>query len=373
MPTADELLGPSVIANLTECLGGELPATSAASKDFPGLSLSARTRHVRDALLADLPTTFPLFERRIRNASNNPAFTGWMIWPVTEALAVRATSAGTTGAAGSAEFDAGLVLLADLTSRLTGEFALRTFMDSDLDRTLAAALDWTAHPDPHVRRLASEGTRPFLPWGRRVAALTARPDATAAILESLYRDESDYVRRSVANHLNDLARTDPDLVVASARAFMAQPDANTPKLVRHALRTLIKKGHPDALALLGFAPPEGITVSDLLVTPQDVIAGTDMAFRFELANTSGSTQAVAVDYVVHHVRANGERSPKVFKLTHRTLAPGSRETVTRAHSFRPITTRRYYPGEHLIEIQVNGTVLADAVFRLSEATDTMTA
>lgn len=367
MPTADELLGASVARDLAKCLGGDLPATSAAADEFDGLSLSARTRKVRDALLADLPTSYAHFEQRLRDASDDPAFTGWMIWPVTEALAVRATTGGT------AEFDAGLARLAELTSRLTGEFALRTFLDVDLDRTLAVALEWTGDPDPHVRRLASEGTRPYLPWARRVAALTRRPDATAGILRALYRDESEYVRRSVANHLNDLARTDPDLVVASARAWMAEPDANTPKLVRHGLRTLVKKGHTDALDVLGFSAPDGITVSDLRVSPADVLMGADISFGFELANTSGSTQTVAVDYVVHHVRANGGRTPKVFKLTQRTLAPGSRETLTRAHSFRPITTRRYYPGEHLIEIQVNGTVLADAVFRLAESTDTMLA
>lgn len=282
-----------------------------------------------------------------------------MIWPVSEAVAVRATSESPS------EFDAGLDLLADLTSRLTGEFAIRTFMDTDLQSTLDKALTWTEHPDEHVRRLASEGTRPFLPWARRVKALTARPDATTDILDALYLDESEYVRRSVANHLNDLSRTDPALVVEQARKWSAAPDPNTPKLVRHALRTLIKKGDPDALSLLGFAAPDGIAVEQLVITPQAVRSGGDIEFGFTLTNTSSTAQAVAVDYVVHHVRANGTRSPKVFKLTTRTLDPGASEPVMRSHSFRPITTRRYYPGEHVLGIQVNGSTLAEAVFSLS--------
>lgn len=367
MPTADELLGASVVDDLVTCLGGRLPSTSATAAEFDGLSLSDRTRRVRDALLTELPGTYAPFEKKIRSALRKKSFTGWMIWPVSEAVAVRATSEG------AEQFDAGLALLADLTPRLTGEFAIRTFMDADLDRTLEIALDWTGHENEHVRRLATEGTRPFLPWARRVKALTLRPDATVAILDALYRDGSEYVRRSVANHLNDLSRTDPALVVERARTWTAAPDENTPKLVRHALRTLIKKGHPDALSLLGFAPPDGITVDDLTVTPGQVPSGGDIEFRFVLNNTSSTEQAVAVDYVVHHVRANGSRSPKVFKLTTRSMAPGSRETVRRAHSFRPITTRRYYPGEHVLEIQVNGSTLAEAVFSLDPPTDTMLA
>lgn len=358
MPTADELLGPSVVDELVICLGGKMPATAATTAEFDGLSLSDRARLVRDALLTELPGTYAPFEKKIRTALRKKAFTGWMIWPVGEALAVRATTEGPD------EFDSGLALLADLTSLLTGEFAIRTFMDADLDRTLKAALGWTEHPDEHVRRLASEGTRPFLPWARRVKALTARPEATTDILDALYRDDSEYVRRSVANHLNDLSRTDPAHVVEQARKWTSDPDTNTPKLVRHALRTLIKKGNPDALSLLGFAPPDGIVATDLTVTPAEVPQGGDIGFAFELANTSSTEQAVAVDYVIHHVRTNGARTPKVFKLTTRTLSPGSREEIGRSHSFRPITTRRYYPGEHVLEIQVNGSTLAEAVFIL---------
>lgn len=358
MPTADELLGVGVVADLLTCLGRDLPLTAATTDSFEGASLSARTSLVRDALLAELPSEYSEFASVLREALGDPDFTGWMIWPISEALAVRATSGGT------AEFDSGLELLTDLTPRLTGEFAIRTFLGADLDRTLATALTWTGHRDPHVRRLASEGTRPFLPWAKRVPALTARPDATSTILGALYRDESEYVRRSVANHLNDVSRTDPALVVNTARAWTADPDPNTPKTVRHALRTLVKKGDADALALLGFGPPDSIAVENLSVTPSAVPTGGEMSFGFDIVNTSSQAQALAVDYVIHHVKANGSRTPKVFKLATRTLAPRSRISVAKSHSFRPISTRRYYPGEHLVEIQVNGTTLDTARFRL---------
>ncbi len=132
---------------------------------------------------------------------------------------------------------------------MTGGFAIRRLLAADLDRALAVVRTWTAHPDEHVRRLASEGTRPYLPWAVRVPALRARPAATIPLLDALYRDPHEYVRRSVANHLNDLARHAPDAVLETAAGWLAEPDANTAWVVRHGLRTLVKKANPGALAL----------------------------------------------------------------------------------------------------------------------------
>jgi len=214
---------------------------------------------------------------------------------------------------------------------------------------------WTAHPDEHVRRLASEGTRPRLPWARRVRAILARPDAVIPVLDALYRDPSDYVRRSVANHLNDISRAEPGLAAATARRWLHEPDAHTEALVRHAMRTLVKAGDPAALGLLGFAPPAHITVTGFAVTAATVRIGGELSFDFSLRNNGAEPIRLAIDYVIHHRKANGALTPKVFKLTTRTLEPGGGTTIARTHSFRPISTRRYYPGEHAIEIQVNGT------------------
>lgn len=352
MPTADELLGRRVVENLAVCL--KIPSLTPFAKKLNGLSLSERARAVRDILLHELPVDYG---PAIDTALDDPEFTGWMIWPVSETVAVRATSGG------KREFDSGLAILARLTPLFTGEFAIRTFLDADLDRTLATALKWTKNKDPHVRRLATEGTRPFLPWARRVPALTARPEATIAILDALHRDESEYVRRSVANHLNDLSRTAPELVVETATRW--SQNADTRKLVRHALRTLVKKGNPDALALLGFAAPAGIELSDMSVSPRAVSMGESIAIEFALSNTGKKPISLAVDYIVHHVKANGGRTPKVFKLTTRTLQPGERVVIEKVHSFKPITTRVYYSGEHALDIQVNGTVLGSGTFSLT--------
>ncbi|HEY0494999.1 MAG TPA: DNA alkylation repair protein [Kutzneria sp.] len=356
MPTAEEMLSVAAVRTLAEVL---VDAPTVAAVHLEGAAFSERGRLVRDALLADLPAKYPSFERAIRKAMKDSRFTGWMIWPVTEAVAARAV--------GDA-FDEGLALLADLTSRLTGEFALRTFLAADLDRTLTTALRWTSSPDEHVRRLASEGTRPRLPWAKRVPAILDDPQSTVPILDALHRDPSEYVRRSVANHLNDISRSDPALAVAVATRWLTTDPlpsaAERLALVRHALRTLVKAGDPGALALLGFSPPAALTVLGPTLGNANVRVGEELPFEFTLTNDGDADVRLAVDYVVHHRKANGTLTPKVFKLTTRTLAAGRSVTISRRHSFRPISTRVYHPGEHAVELQVNGRTFGRTSFML---------
>ncbi|WP_328603820.1 DNA alkylation repair protein [Amycolatopsis sp. NBC_00345] len=367
MPLADELLN----ARAAEGLAGSLK-TAAPGLRFPalgrarltGLGLRQRTDLLRDALLADLPGCYHELEDVVRRALIDDTFTGWMIWPVTEAVSARALEDG-----GPAAFDAALDLLADLTPRLTAEFAVRPLLDADLERALPKVLSWTEHPDEHVRRLASEGTRPLLPWARRVTAIVERPGVTVPILDALCRDESAYVRRSVANHLNDVSRGRPEIAVsAAARWSAADTGKQTAQLVRHGLRTLIKQGDADALALLGFAPPTGIALDGPALSGESVAVGDELGFSCTLRNTSAAPANLVVDYVVHHRKANGSTTPKVFKLTTKTLEPGAELVLERTHSFRLITTRVYHPGPHALEIQVNGESFGKAGFELLPVT-----
>jgi 3-methyladenine DNA glycosylase AlkC len=258
-----------------------------------------------------------------------------------------------------AAFADGLGLLAELTPRLTGEFAIRRFLAADLGGALDVITTWTNHPDPHVRRLASEGTRPYLPWAVRVPALLARPDATVPILDALHRDDSEYVRRSVANHLNDLSRHAPDLVVERAKAWTDGSDV--PWGVRHGTRTLVKKGHPATLALLGFAPV-AVTVTDLELDTNDVTLPGAVGLTASIRNDGPEPARLAIDYVVHYVKADGRLAPKVFKLTTRTLDPGESVTVATRHALRQMTTRVHHPGQHAVELQVNGQRYGHATF-----------
>jgi 3-methyladenine DNA glycosylase AlkC len=316
------------------------------------LSLRARTDLVSAALLADLPADFDGTVAVIRRALQNPSFAGWTIWPVGETVTTRALASSASDAPAE-HFDDGLDLMAELTPRLTSEFAIRRLLEHDLERALPRVQRWTTHPDAHVRRLASEGTRSFLPWAVRVRSLLAAPEATVPVLDALYRDESDYVRRSVANHLNDLSRQSPELVVEVAGRWLDSPDENTAWVVRHALRTLVKKAHPGALGLLGFAPVSVSVGEPVLVSSAITLPG-DLGFSFTLTNNGETTERMAVDYVVHFMKSNGRQAEKVFKLTATTLAPGETVTLSKRHALRQMTTRVHYAGVHSLELQVNG-------------------
>jgi 3-methyladenine DNA glycosylase AlkC len=351
MGAMNELIDADAVARLRATLasvepGLDLAALATVAEGFDDASLRQRTDLVSAALLADLPADYPAVAAVYRSALADPAFSGWTIWPVGETVT-------TLGLAQPQHFADALGLLAELTPRLTSEFPIRRLLDHDIDAALPIVQSWTAHPDPHVRRLASEGTRVFLPWAVRVPSLHARPEATLPILDALYRDESDYVRRSVANHLNDLARQNPELVVEVAARWLEAPDENTAWVVRHGLRTLVKKAHPGALGLLGFAPVAVSVTAPALDSAVITLPG-ELGFRFILTNEGPTTERMAVDYVVHFMKSNGRQAEKVFKLTAVTLEPGASVTVSKRHALRQMTTRVHYAGTHTLELQING-------------------
>jgi 3-methyladenine DNA glycosylase AlkC len=359
MPTADELLSARTLGALADVLAETNPAIAgwpelrATVTSVSALGLSQRARLARDAILCDLPSGYRQLASVTRAALGSPLLTGWMIWPLTEAIAAAATDTS-ADAARASEFEDGLELLVALTSRLTSEFALRTFLNADLERTLRVVGKWSTNSDAAVRRLASEGTRPRLPWASQVPAITACPATTLPILDQLYADDSDVVRRSVANHLNDISRIDPRLALETATRWAASPAPTTPGVIRHAWRTLIKQANTEALALLGFdTPPGALRVCGPLVRDQHIPDGGELFFDATITNTSERDTKVAIDYVIHYQKANGRTAPKVFKLSTRNLSPGEHIAIGRRHSFQTRSTRRHHPGQHAVELQVN--------------------
>lgn len=369
MPFADQLIGPDVAEQLSIQMQAVVSDRSlqhlpAVSTTFVPLSLRERSDALRDSLLADFPDDYAQLAAAIRRASeHSETFTGWMIWPVTSALASRAVQENTAEA-----FDDAMTMLAMLTPKLTAEFAIRLLLNHDLERALSFAHRWTQSPDEHVRRLASEGTRPYLPWAVRVPQLTATPAMTIPILDALYRDESEYVRRSVANHLNDLSRESASLVIHTAQRWLENPSDTTLGVVKHGLRTLLKRGNPEALAVLGFVPAT-LDITGPSVAREQIAWSSSIEFVASIKNTGRESAQLAIDYIVNHQKANGATKPKVFKLTTRTLAPGEQLDIARTHSFRPITTRRYYTGAHSIALQINGVPTEAAGFDLLPATE----
>jgi 3-methyladenine DNA glycosylase AlkC len=366
MPFAEDLIGTHTALALTAAMQGAAPEARLASlRAAPDLlaplSLRQRSDLLRDAILTDLPGAYADLASVVRTAwTSSDYFSGWLIWPVTSAIAQRAIQDGSDVA-----FDDAMALLAELTSGLSSEFAIRSLLRHNLDRALAIiSSQWVVAGDVDVRRLASEGTRPYLPWATRVPGIVAEPSSTLPILSALYRDESEYVRRSVANHLNDISRDHADVAVATAREWLDDPDDNTERLVRHGMRTLIKRGHAGALELMGFRSTL-LDVTGPTVEQSDVPIGGSVRFAASVTNRDADPARLSIDYAVHHRKANGTSTAKVFKLAVRSLGPGETIDISREHSFRRITTRTYYPGTHTIELLVNGTSAGRADFDLT--------
>jgi 3-methyladenine DNA glycosylase AlkC len=251
---------------------------------------------------------------------------------------------------GLEHFDAAMAAQAELTKRFTAEFCVRPFLDRDPDAALAWLRRWARDPSVHVRRLVSEGTRPRLPWAPRLRVFDRD---TLELLELLKDDPEPYVRRSVANHLNDLGKARPERLLEIARRWSRGAPPELLALLRHALRTLVKAGHPEALRLLGFGDTARVKVVDVRL-PRRLRLGEVLRFAAALESRARRPQELLVDVAVHFVKADGRARPKVFKLTTLTLPPGAREEVSGRVSFRPMTTRRAYPGRHRLELLVNG-------------------
>lgn len=324
-------------------------------EQLPALELKQRAQLIADHIHAALPADFPE-RRRILIACLHPndhdsatresgteGLCGWGIYPITMVVGQHHLS----------DFDDALELLRDMTKRGTSEFDVRPFIAADPERALTRIASWVNDPNMHVRRLVSEGTRPRLPWGMRLQPLVADPAPLLPILKALRDDPEEYVRRSVANNLNDIAKDHPDSIAALAQEWITEGGRTRERLLRHACRTLIKQGHAEALAAFGVTPP-ALEVSELhLETPKVTFGGT-LDFECQLTSTSAHDQKLIIDYVLHFRKANGSLAPKVFKLKQCTLGAGHTLLIQRRHAIRPITTRVYQAGSQAVGLRING-------------------
>lgn len=330
---------------------------TAACAGLDGLELKARVNHVAKVMALHLPTqasaaidgilrALPDWDRGDREDS----LRGFASWPVFAFIEDAGTECG----------ELALRALGQLTHLFTAEFSVRSFVERDPAMALAIFLEWSVHPEEHVRRLASEGLRPRLPWASKLTCVIRDPKPVLQVLERLVDDESVYVRRSVANNLSDIAVDHPELVIETCRRWLEEPNAKRRWIAKRATRNLIKSGHADVWALHGFTAHPDVVVKGLRVTPVTVTRDQSFSIDFVLVSQSSVHQRLVVDFVVHHVKAGGSTSPKVFKLSELVLKPGENVTLSKNHAFRTITTRRYYPGPHRIEVQVNGVRHSEA-------------
>ncbi|WP_339450155.1 DNA alkylation repair protein [Pseudomonas sp. EA_5y_Pfl2_R50] len=265
---------------------------------------------------------------------------------------------------GGHAFDVSMDALKYFTTFGSSEFAIRHFLRSDLERSLELMHDWTRDENHHVRRLASEGSRPRLPWSFRLEAVQADPRLAAGILDRLKADESLYVRKSVANHLNDVTKEHPEWVLDVIEGWSLE-NRHTAWIAKHALRSLIKQGDLRALTVIGAGAKPEVELLDVRVEPADVRLGETMTLSFTLKSTVAHEQRLVIDYAIDYVKANGGLSAKVFKLKTVVLAGVAEEVVQRRQVIKDFTTRKHHAGRHGVKVMVNGELLAGAAFNVN--------
>ena len=261
-------------------------------------------------------------------------------------------------------FEASMRMQHALTQRFTAEFSIRPFLMHHPQATLARLHQWASDPSDHVRRLVSEGTRPRLPWAPRLPAFQADPAPVLELLERLKDDRALYVRRSVANNLNDIGKDHPEVLAATTRRWLQDAPPQRSWLVRHALRWAVKQGAPWALDVLGFGHVSAVTLQHPSIVPARPRVGATVTVGFDLYNPTPQPQDVLVDLQVHYVKANGAASAKVFKLKVLQLEAGSTVHLHKKLSLAEMTTRKHHPGVHRVEALLNGTASPLGSFHL---------
>ncbi|MFB9864636.1 DNA alkylation repair protein [Rufibacter immobilis] len=243
--------------------------------------------------------------------------------------------------------------LEHMTQFISAEFAVRPFLLKYPEPMMAQMMAWSTHPQHTVRRLASEGCRPRLPWAMALPFLKKNPAPILPILENLKNDPSEFVRRSVANNLNDISKDNPELVLQLLARWKGQ-SPHTDWVVKHGCRTLLKQGHTQVLQYFGYEKEAPLALQNFQVHTPEVALGNELQFSFVLKNLAPLPQKIRLEYGVYYRKANASLARKVFKISEREYAPVEEVTISRRQSFRFITTRKYYPGAHRLSLIVNG-------------------
>ncbi|WP_425380582.1 DNA alkylation repair protein [Spiroplasma endosymbiont of Stenodema calcarata] len=250
------------------------------------------------------------------------------------------------------DWDLSMAALEKYTPYSSSEFAVRPFLINHEERMLEQMIAWSKHENAHVRRLASEGSRPQLPWGQALISFKKNPLPILPILEELKNDSSLYVRKSVANSLNDISKTHPNLVAKIAKDWYGK-SKHTDWIIKHGCRTLLKKGNQDVLGIFGLADVNCVKIEDFTLADGAIIIGKEITFSFKIAAKEATK--VRLEYGIDYVKANGKHNRKIFQISELSLKKNEKKTYIKKHSFADLTTRKHYTGTHLITLIMNGT------------------
>ncbi len=333
-----------------------------ALNGYEALALMPRGKHIARALHRHLPPDYGEALRILLASADQPhgrapglSLASFLFLPHTVFVSEF----------GLAHFELSMQAQHALTQRFTAEFSIRPFLQKHPEATLERLAEWTADPSEHVRRLVSEGTRPRLPWASRLPAFQRDPAPVLALLERLKDDPALYVRRSVANNLNDIGKDHPDVLAATANTWLHNAPPQRRWIVQHALRSAVKRGEPGALAALGFGASADVVIGQPSITPERAVVGGTLAVAFVVTNNTAQPQRVLVDFAVHYIKANGKSSAKVFKLKTLDLAAQETQRVGKGISLAEMTTRKHYPGTHRVDAILNGRARALGSFELA--------
>lgn len=333
-----------------------------ASEGLDKLELKQRVMHIIVALHDYLPASFSQTADLLKQLPNvwqqhDPykQLSSFAAWPVIDYASVYGLSYPQQS----------LELLKTLTPLFSAEFAIRPFIIEYEDYCQSQFVLWVQDENEHVRRLVSEGTRPRLPWGMQLKNYMADPRPNIPLLTTLKDDPSLYVRRSVANHLNDISKDHPEILLSICQTWQPNGSQEVQWIIKHATRSLVKAGHTEVLSLLGYQQDIAIKITNFDVVRTELQLGDPLDFQFNLKSNSTAVQNLVIDYALHFVKANGQRKAKVFKLKSINLAAKQTCTMQKRHAIKAITTRQYYAGTHMLEIWVNGQSVASKEFELT--------
>lgn len=256
---------------------------------------------------------------------------------------------------GTSDFSTSLEALKYFTQFGSSEFAIRTFLKLDLEKTLPVVYAWSEDENFHVRRLASEGSRPRLPWSFKLDAIIQKPALTTPILENLKTDNELYVRKSVANHLNDFSKDSPEHLLALVKAW-DKTHPHTAWIVKRGCRSLLKQGDKKSMAVFNLTREVKITLKKFSINKPLIRLNEELIFQFDLASEKTTSQRLMIDYRIHYCKKSGVQLPKVFKLKEIDLKPGEKLSIVKKQRFQDFTTRKHYNGTHVLELLINGEV-----------------
>lgn len=361
--------GPAVPRAIAAMLASHYPGFHAKAfitetlKGYDELELMPRGRHIARVLRHYLPEDYPQAAAIIVASLHNCAdvsessMSSFVYMPFTFFVAEY----------GLDHFEESMQAQYELTQHFTAEFSIRPFLEHHSQQTLKRLGLWAKDPSEHVRRLVSEGTRPRLPWAPRLRAFQQDPSPVLSLLELLKDDPALYVRRSVANNLNDIGKDNPGILLETARRWMEDASPERSWIVRHALRSAVKRGVPGAFEVLGYGGESDIAVRNALIAPSRTAIGDTVEIGFDVVNTGITTRRVVVDFQVHYVKSAGNSNPKVFKLASLQLPAGGMQRLNKKLSLQQRTTRKHYPGMHSVDALVNGRAFPLGAFEVIDS------